>query len=311
MPFLTIKAMQDQGEGFILIKHIIKHITKERWTYIFLAPWLILFLVFVLYPFILGLGIALTEYDFANIRFNFIDNYKEIFQQKLYLNAVFTSFKMTVFIVPCIILISLWISNMLIGMKRHTQAFVKASLYIPGTVSSVALVITWKWIFNPAYGLSNYLCSIIGIPPINWYGQQIYAMFLIIILVVFILIGSDIILYSAAMLGIPVYYYESIKIDGAKKLQEFLYITMPLVKPTTLYVSITTTISAFQIFEIPLLLTAGGPSYGTTTVMLLIYKSAFEYGKFGLAAAMGVIVFLIIAGVSSLQIKFLSSNVQY
>ena len=295
------------GKGIILIKHIF----KEKWTYIFLMPWLILFLVFVLYPFILGLGISLTEYDFANTKFVFLDNYKEIFVQKLFINATGTSLKLVIFIVPCVIFLSLWVSNAITGMRKRTQAFIKASLYIPGTVSSVALVITWKWIFNPAYGFSNYLCNVIGVPPINWYGQATYALFLIIVLVIFIIIGTNVILFSAAIMGIPVSYYEAADIDGVTKLKKFFYITLPLLKPTTLYVSITATIGAFQVFELPLLLTSGGPNFSTTTVMLLLYKTAFEYGKFGLAASMGVVIFVIIAGISSLQFKLLSSDIQY
>ena len=274
-------------------------------------PWLILFCVFVLYPFVSGIGISLTEYNFASIRFVFLDNYKELLEQKQFATAALTSFKLAVFIVPCVILLSLWVSSMLTGMKKRTQAFIKASLYIPGTVSSVALVITWKWIFNPAYGLSNYLCNLIGIEPINWYGQSFYALLLIIVLVVFIAIGSNVILFSAAMIGIPISYYEAADIDGATNYKKFRYITLPLLKPTTLYVTITATIGAFQVFELPLLLTAGGPNFSTTSVMLLLYKTAFEYDKFGLAAAMGVVIFAIIAVISVVQFKLLSSDVQY
>lgn len=274
-------------------------------------PWLILFCVFVLYPFVSGIGISLTEYDFASSKFVFLDNYKEILEQKQFATAMLTSFKLAIFIVPSVILFSLWISNMLMGMKKRTQAFVKASLYIPGTVSGVALVITWKWIFNPAYGLSNYLCNLMGVQPINWYGESFYALLLIIVLVVFIAIGSNVILFSAAMIGIPISYYEAADIDGATDFKKFRYITLPLLKPTTLYVTITSTIGAFQVFELPLLLTAGGPNFSTTSVMLLLYKTAFEYDKFGLAAAIGVIIFAIIAVISVVQFKLLSSDVQY
>ncbi len=290
---------------------MIRQIIKGRWAYFFISPWFILFSIFMLIPFIIGIIISFTNYNFANYNFVFLDNYKQIFKQKLFLKAIFTSGLIASIVVSCSVSLALWIANSIRNSKKSFQTFVKAGLYIPGVVCSVALVITWKWIFNPAYGLTKYIAGLLGVRAIDWYGVTENALFLIIVLLIGLFMGLPVILYSAAINAIPKDLYEAADVDGATEWQKFIRITFPLVKPTTLYLSIVGLIGGLQVFEIPLLLTAGGPTYNTTTVMLLLYRTAFNYDKFGRAAAMGVILFIVIAIFSFIQLRMFKSDLQY
>jgi multiple sugar transport system permease protein len=290
---------------------LIKRITKNKWAYIFLLPWFLLFSVFILLPFIIGFVISLYEYDFSSMKFILFGNYSSIFKDELFVKSILTTLKIAAIVVPLSIAFSLWVSNSVFNSSKLLQSFVKASFYIPTVVSSVALAITWKWIFNPAYGLCKYITDMLGVPPVDWYGVPLNAVLTISLLLVFVFVGQPIILYSAALGCIPVMYYEAADIDGASGARKFFKITLPLLKPTTLYIIVTMTIAALQIFEIPLLLTAGGPQYNTTTILYLLYKTAFEYTKFGLASSMGVVLFFIIAVIAFLQFKYLNMDVQY
>jgi ABC-type sugar transport system permease subunit len=292
-------------------KVLIKKIIKNKWGYIFLIPWALLFLIFIFSSFIIGFILSLYEYDFANYNFVFLKNFRTLFKDHIFLNSILTTLKFALIIVPASIALSLWISNMINDSGKVVQSVVKAGFYIPAVVSSVAIVVAWKWIFNPAYGLSTYVTTMMGVTSIDWYGNPTNAFLLISVLLIFLFIGQPIILYSAAMGSIPISYYEAARIDGASRFQEFFKITLPLLKPTTLFITVTMTISSLQVFEIPLLLTGGGPQFGTTTVLNMLYKTAFEYTKFGLAASMGVVLFMIIGLVALIQFKYLKSDVQY
>lgn len=290
---------------------MIKRIIKDRWAYFFISPWLILFIIFMLFPFVIGIIISFTDYNFASYNFVFFDNYKQIFKQNLFPKAIFISMLIAVIVVFCSVSLALWIANSIRNSRRSFQTFVKAGIYLPGVVCSVALVITWKWIFNPAYGLTKYIADLLGVRAIDWYGITGNALFLIIVLLIGLFMGLPIILYSAAINSIPKTLYEAADVDGATEWQKFINITFPLVKPTTLYLSIVGLIGGLQVFEVPLLLTSGGPAYNTTTVMLLLYRTAFNYDKFGRAAAMGVVLFIVIAIFSFIQLRLFRSDLQY
>lgn len=293
------------------MNRLAERIIKNKWGYLFLLPWVLLFTIFIFLPFVIGLILSMYEYNFAALKFAFFDNFILLFQDSIFLNSIATTLLLAVIIVPVCITLALWVSNLIFNSGNTVQSLVKAGFYVPAVISSAALVITWKWIFNPAYGLSKYFTDLLGAASIDWYGSPVNAVLVVSILLILILVGQPIILYSAAMGGIPVSYYEAANIDGATGLQKFFNITLPLLKPTTLFIMVTMTIGSLQIFEIPMLLTAGGPQFKTTTILYLLYKTAFEYTKFGLASAMGVVLFIIIAMIALIQFKYLKSDIQY
>src|SRR5690606_22720563 len=173
------------------------------------------------------------------------------------------------------------------------------------------LAIVWSWIFDPTFGLLNYLLSLVGLGPVAWLSDPTWALPALALVVVSWVVGTAVILYSAGLDGIPGELLEAAAIDGTSPWQRFRYVTLPLLKPTTLYVLVTQTIGAFQTFIVVQLLTRGGPAYRTYTLVYDIYVTAFQFFDFGYAAAQGVILLLLAGAVAILQIRFMRGDITY
>jgi multiple sugar transport system permease protein len=284
-----------------------RHITG----YVFLLPWLVIFGLFVAYPFFYGFGISLFDSNYVKNVFVGFENYRQLFNDNSFLRSIMATLRLAVIILPGTTILSLLIANTIFSWGRRFQNLAKAVFYLPTVVSEVALVIVWKWMFNPTYGLSITITNALGLPSLDWLGDLKLAVPMIAVLVMGFTIAQPVILYSAAMNNISPVYYEVAELEGANRWKQFMKITLPLLKPTTAFVLITSTIASLQIIAVPYLLTAGGPQYGTTTVLLMIYRNAFEYGRYGYAAAMGVILFCIIAVFAVLQYRVTKTDVQY
>ncbi len=280
-------------------------------SYLFLTPWLLVFAVFVVFPFAYGFSVSFLSFDYVNKSFVGLANYRNLLSDAKFLRSILATLKMVAIILPSTVIFSLWVAHTIHNRTKHLQSATKIAFYLSAIVSEVALVIVWKWVFNPGYGLSATITDFLGVQRLNWLGDVNLALPLVSLLVLTFTVSQPIILYSAAMGNIPIMYYESADIDGASKWIKFVKITLPLLKPTTTFVLITTTIANLQIFAVPYLLTAGGPEFGTTTILLMIYRNAFEYSKYGYASAMGIVLFLIIAIFATFQFKLTKSDIQY
>jgi multiple sugar transport system permease protein len=280
-------------------------------SYLFITPWLLVFGVFVAYPFVYGFVISLFDFDLVKQTFIGLENYKNLFSDEMFINSILATLKMCAIIIPGTIIFSLWVANTIHNRRKSLQSFTKVVFYLSAIVSEVALVIVWQWIFNPGYGLSATITDALKMPRIDWLGDVNFALPLVSYLVLAFTVSQPIVLYGAAFNNIPDTYYEAARIDSASQWKQFTKITLPLIKPTTTFVLITTTIGSLQVFMVPYLLTAGGPADGTTSILLMIFRNAFEYGKYGYAAAMGVILFIIIAIFAFFQFKATKSDVQY
>ena len=288
-----------------------KKIKENIIGYLFITPWLLVFSIFVVYSFIYGFVISLFDFNLVDSTFIGMNNYIELFTDDMFLNSVWATFKMCLIIIPSTVVFSLWVANTIHNRRKTMQSFTKVVFYLSAIVSEVALVIVWKWIFNPGYGLSATITDALSLPRIDWLGNVNLALPLVSFLVLAFTVSQPIVLYAAAFNNIPDTYYEAARIDGASQWEQFTKITLPLIKPTTTFVLITTTIGSLQIFMVPYLMTAGGPSNGTTSILLMIFRNAFEYGRFGYASAMGIILFIIIAIFAFLQFRATRSDVQY
>ncbi|HET6455061.1 MAG TPA: sugar ABC transporter permease, partial [Armatimonadota bacterium] len=199
-------------------------------------------------------------------------------------------------------------------LRPSGQNFYKGAFYLPGVVSAVVVAMIWLWMFDSAHGLLNYMLPTMTggvMKPISWLGDAHIALPSLMFMAVAGGGGGAVILYLAAMGGIPATLYEAARIDGANRWTEFWRITLPLLKPTTLYLAIMGTIGSFQVFTSIYMMTRGGPNYATTTVVYRIYETAFEFLKLGRASAMALILALIIVGVSIVQFKVLGTEVEY
>lgn len=283
-------------------KRFIKRLAKEKDGYLFVLPQLLLFLIFMIYPIFSGFRLSL--YKISNTKETFIGlrNYARLFADENFILAIKNTVLFVVSISALSIVAGIIVSAAIFDKSPRYISLVRTCYYLPVAVSMVVMSSIWSFLFNPASGLINYLIGLLGYEPVNWFGNPNLVMPIIIFVTFVSRIGQVIVLYVAAMIGIPNDLFEVAEIDGASRVNRFFHIILPLVKPTSVYVIITQTIDIMKIFIVIQLLTNGGPNYRSTTLMFYLYEKAFRMtGKFGEAAAVGVIMFIICLMLSLIQ----------
>lgn len=284
--------------------------------YLFILPVSIFFVTFVLFPMIRGLQLSLYSFAKKNPVFvGFKHYYDLLFNSDAtihepFMKSLVNTVVVTAVAVPIVVLVSIFVAVTIYNKHAVVRSFFRGVFYIPAISSVVSVTVVWAWIYHPQYGILNYLFKSMGVIEnnVDWLGNPNTALYAIITILITTSLGQPIILYVAALGNVPKELLEASEIDGATKWQVFTKITWPLIKPTTLYIVVVTTINSFQIFALIQLLTAGGPNYKTSTIMYLVYEAAIKNGQHGIASAMGVILAIIIGIISILQFKFLSTD---
>ena len=290
-----------------------KRIKKEAvWAYVFILVPLCTFTVFTIYPVISSIITSFQDYKPLGSEWVGLANYVSTFKSSLFYKALKNTAVYTVITVPIAILMSFIISVMILPFRKGIQSFFKGAFYLPAIASGVALSFVWKWIYDPLpSGLLNSLARVFGFSNQNWLGSSKTAMASLIIMAVFAGLGQNIIIYIAALLGIDPTYYEAADIDGATFLQKVRYVVWPLVRPTTVFLAITSVINGFQSFQTAYLMTGGGPDNATTMAGLLIFNRAFKYFEYGEACAQALLLAVIIAIFAIFQFKVSANDVEY
>ena len=282
------------------------------WGYVFIAVALAVFAMFTLYPVISAFIISFQEFKPLGSQWVGLENYAGLLKDKLFGKSIVNTVTYTVFSVPVSLFISFVIAVMIYPLKKSLQTFFKAIYYLPAVASGVALSVVWLWIFDPMpQGILNTIIGWLGISNQNWLGSSNTAMLSLLLMSWLSSHGTSIIIYLAALLGIPDSFFESADLDGATFIKKLRYIIIPLLKPTTLFLLVTGIIGSFQVFMNAYMMTGGGPNNATTMVGLLIFNNAFKYSKFGIAAAQSLVLAAIIAVISIFQFKVLGDDVEY
>lgn len=289
-----------------------KRLRKEKWGYLFLIPWFCFFLVFTVYPFLYGFKVSFYDFTISRSRFIGLDNYIEAFGNQAFWRSLCATFQYAVVILPVTVIVSLWIAKVLSVRGKKLNAFSKAVFYLPAVTNQVTLVIVWNFLFSPTFGLVAGIFRTLGLTPVSWFDSPATAIPLLALLICTYGLGQPVILYTAAINGIPDCYFEAAKIDGATDNQIFFKVTLKLLHSTTTYILITSTIGMLQVFAVPYLMTNGGPNHRTSTLLMLVYTSAFQNGSFGYASAIGVVLFFITAAIAFLQFRLMrQETVEY
>ncbi|GAB2720810.1 carbohydrate ABC transporter permease [Paenibacillus thermoaerophilus] len=287
-------------------------IREYGWAYLFILAPVLLFLTFTLYPVVQAFLMSFQHYDILDSTWVGLDNYTRMVQDDIFWKSMKNTVIFTVATVPVNIGITFALAFLISKMRQSHQTFYKAALYLPAVASGVTMSIVWMKMFDPtAGGLLNQFLGWFGIEPVIWLGKSSTALFSIILMNWLSSHGSGIILYLAAMGGIPKSLYEAADIDHASPWTKFARITWPLLKPTTLYLLVTGVITSFQVFIAIYLMTQGGPNFATTTIAYLIYETAFKFYDFGLASAQSFVLAGIIVIVAVIQFKAFSSDIEY
>ncbi|MDE7324169.1 MAG: sugar ABC transporter permease [Lachnospiraceae bacterium] len=270
-----------------------KKFLKDNIGFLFIIPWLIGFLVFKLYPFASSLYYSFTDYQLFNgVSRYTLENYVDIFTTPKILRALKVTFQYSFITVPLKLVAALFIAYILNFKIKGVNLF-RTAYYIPSILGgSVAIAVLWKAIFKDD-GLLNTLLAIFGINGPSWLSDPSYALFVICLLRVW-QFGSAMVIFLAALKGVPTELYEAATIDGAGKWRQFFSITVPLITPIIFYNLVTQICQAFQEFNGPYIITQGGPRNSTTLISLLIYNSAFKNYEMGMASAMAWVLFIIL-----------------
>lgn len=277
---------------------------KENMTgYLFIAPQFLLFAVFLVYPIFEGIRLSLYKINYQTETFIGFENYIRLFKDPVFIKSTMNTVVFVIFIVALTVIFGIFVASAVFDKNAKYVSFIRGSYYIPVMVSMVVMSMIWGFLLNPANGLISYLTREMGFESINFLGNKSLVLPVIIFVTFATNVGQAIILYIAAMIGVPKDLFEAAEIDGASRMQVITKILIPSVKPMTIYITIINIIAVLKIFVVIQLLTGGGPNNASTTLMYFLYNNAFKYNQLGIASAVGVIMFTITILLSIPQLR--------
>ena len=262
--------------------------------FILILPWLIGFCIFKLYPFVSSLVYSFTDYDLFKGVQNVVgfQNYIDAFTKPKNVKALQVTFTYAFMTVPLKLIFALFIAYIL-NFKIKGVGLFRTAYYVPSILGgSVAIAVLWKALFKND-GVINTILAMLGFESINFLADKNWALFIICLLRVW-QFGSAMVLFLAALKGVPEDLYEAASIDGATKGRQFLSITIPLISPVIFYNLVTQLVQAFQEFNGPYIITNGGPRNATTLISVIVYNTAFKDYKVGMSSAMAWVMFVIV-----------------
>jgi multiple sugar transport system permease protein len=276
-----------------------------------LAPYIVSFLAFIVLPIIVAAVLSVMQFDLTakdSIRFVGMQNFKEAWADQYFWSGVKATLSYVVLMVPSLLVFALGTALGLNAMTRGRNS-VRALIFLPGLLNVAVTAILWGWFYDGTFGLFNFLLKKVGIGEIHWISEKSLAMPSIVLMTLWWTMGGTAIVLLAALQQIPRHIIEAAALDGAGKLSMFRKIVFPLLTPVLLFVVITNTIGAFQVFGQPFLLTKGGPELATRGLVQYIYETAFNNYRLGYGAAMSWMLFAIIAVFALVQYRLLRRSV--
>jgi len=288
-----------------------RHGRRQLAGWLLISPWFIGFLIFTAGAMLFSLGLTLFDTDLlTETRFVGLDNFSRLARDRLFVKSLTVTATYVVSAVPLQVATALVIALLLNTKKIAAIGVWRTLYYMPSIVSGIAVSLLWMWILNPDFGLLNYLLGLVGIRGPRWVYSEQWAIPSFVMMGVWGA-GSNMLLYLAGLQGIPTPLYEAASIDGANGWQRFWRITMPMLSPTVFFNLVMTLIGAFQMFTQAFVITSGGPNNATLTIVLFLYRKAFEQLHFGYASAVAWVLFVIILGFTLLIFRSSATWVYY
>jgi len=267
---------------------------------IFLGPAMLAIFVFFFIPVISAFVISFTDFDiyslgnFSNARFIGLRNYTQLFEDPLFWTALQNTLFFVILAGPLSVCVSLFAAMLLNAKLVKFKGIFRLSYFMPVVTTLIAVAIVWRFIYHPRFGLLNYLLGFFQINPVDWLGDPFWAMPAIVLMSVWKNFGYNMIIFIAGLNNIPSDLYEAATIEGASWWQQFRSITLPMLVPTTLFISIITMIGYFQLFAEPYIMTQGGPLNKTLSIVQYMYQEGFRWWNMGYSAAIAFVLFFII-----------------
>lgn len=279
---------------------------NKRLGFLFVLPFVLGVLGFKLFPFVMSMALSFTQYDvFSPPEFIGVANYVEIATgDKMFRKSLGVTLWFVVLAVPLRVGFALFIAHVL-NFKLRGIAFFRSAFYLPSILGgSIAVAVLWRFIFSQ-HGLVNIALGKLGLEPVLWLADEHYSMWTIVTLFTW-QFGSSMVIFLAALQGVPQSLYEAAEIDGASRWRQFISITVPLITPVIFFNLIMQLVHGFQEFNGPYMVTEGGPLHSTYVLSLYIYEECFKYFNLGYGAALSWVLFALIGGLAA--ISFWSSK---
>ncbi len=281
---------------------------KKHIPYLFILPALIMLGIFFFLPFLQTIILSFQDYsiDIYNPTFNGLNNYKLLFQSREFYQTIFNTFLFLIMVVPILSILPLIVA-IFINQKIKGISIYKVLIYLPVVVSIVVVAIAFKWLYAQE-GILNYIIQTLGFNQIGWLTDTKFAMFSIALVTIYKGIGYYMMIYLAALMGVPKDLYEAAEIDGAPSFIKHLTVTVPHIMPTIALVVTISSISALKVFAEIYVMTKGGPLNSTKTMVYYIYERAFENLDLSMASTASVILLIIILIFSIINITFFENK---
>lgn len=281
-------------------------------AYIFLAPFIIFFSVFVVRAVFASVQMSFFDYHIMRpVRpFVGLDNYTELLNDPVWWQALRNTFLFAVMTVTGTTIISL-LCAVAVTQKIRAAGFFRVLLYMPQLLSVGVVGLTWVWLLNTQFGVINYGLSVLGFQTVNWLGNENIVLPALSLTTIWWGFGFPMLIFIAGLQGIPEQLYEAARIDGGNGQQIFRYITLPLLRPTILFITVTGLIAHFQVFGQVLIMTNGGPGRASYTAIFYLYQVAWTAFRMGYGAAVAVTLAIIIATFTLIQFRLIGRRVEY
>lgn len=280
-----------------------KNFEQKIFPYLLLLPTIAIFGLFLFFPAINGLWISFTKWDGINPQtFIGLKNYIDLLGDESFWRAFLNTIVFTAISVPAIYVSALLLA-LILTQNIKGSSFFRAAFYWPTMISTIIVGLSWRFLLGEDFGVINYVLTAMGKSPVKWLTNPKIAMGVIIFVTTWSLAGYYMVMFIAGIKSISETYYEAAKIDGAGFIQQFRYITLPLLKPTTLLVLVLSTVTVIKTYPLVYALTQGGPAGATKLMVQLIQETGFEKNKMGYASAMTIILFIILAVLTLIQFK--------
>jgi multiple sugar transport system permease protein len=298
------------------VRGVLREMRREWTAYLFNAPGLITFAVFVVYAVYTSFVLSFHEWNILEPEKPFVglDNYREVLRDDAFWDSVGHSVYFVLGSVPATMAIALVLA-LLLNTKIRGLGLFRTAYYLPVITPLVIAAIIWKWVYNGDFGLLNFYLVQLNIidEPVQWLGDTTWAMPAVIVMNIWKGVGFNMVVYLAGLQAIPAEYYEAADVDGAGPWQQFRRITLPLVAPTTFFLLVINTIGSMKAFDQIFVMTQGGPpgpGGATTTVVYYIYTTAFKFFRMGYASALAYTLFLLMFVVSFAQFRWYIKRVE-
>lgn len=279
--------------------------------FLFIAPNLISFAVFLLGPIIASFVLSFTDWDLIQPpEFVGVSNYTRMMNDPQLWVSLGNTLKFALLSIPLGVVISLGLA-LAMNQRLKGISLYRTAFFVPVVASTVAVAMVWRWILNTEFGILNHVLGVFGVPSLSWLSNPGLVIPSIVLVAVWKNMGYNMVLFLAGLKAIPQHLYEAAAIDGASPVQRFRFITLPLLTPTLFFITVLSVIGSFQVFDIVFIMTGGGPGDASRVYYYWLWQNAFKFFRMGYASAMAWVLFAALFVMTLIQLRFLGKRVQY